>query len=445
MRIACLWFDKPVLTSKYAELFLRFSPQICIRGERGIFVEIGKCKSLYSEPSFLARSRSLLRRNGLTARICIGNEVTDSLTLAMSGASKIEDLPLSYLIEFADPFDRDPFLRKEVLKLIASFQDLGIKSLGEFKNLPASALISRFGIVGRHCYNRVHFTDLVGWPSWRPEEILIERKDFPYFEYYGQLEPLLFELKTQLDRIFLRLFARQRRATKLQVQIKCEKVSTHPEYLRTLDFTFFTPQSSTKGTLRIFKERLTREFERNPIRSPIEGIQTKVLTTVLSSHGQKNIFNNDEEKQEMIHSVHNQLIEILGKENVYEAVLTQDRRPERSWKKKHDRPHEPESDLVDISEVIPDRPTYLCKKPVKIEITAGFVYINKRRYRILHWDNQVEKIAGGWFENAAQEISEEGIKNTYNRNYYRVEIEGHQQITVFETVNREYFLHGYFG
>ena len=440
MRVACLWFDKPTNVSKFAELFLRFSPQICIRENQAIFVEIGKCRHLYSEASFLARANVLLKRNQLSARIGIGENITDSLTLTMFQKSRFEDLPLEAIIELADPFCRDLILRKSVSNLIISFQDLGIKNLGQFKKVPVNELISRFGIIGRHCHNRVNFSDFLSWPSWAPEEVISEKKELPYFEFYGELDPILFVLKGQLDSVFARLFSRQKKARKIQVQIKCEKVSTHPNFLRTIDFDFFAPQSSTKGTLKIFRERLTKEFEKRRILSPIESVQTTVLKTNLSSHGQKNIFNSDEEKQEQIHSVHNQLIELLGKDNIFQAVLTEDRRPEKSWTKKFDSPHEPDAVPVDLLNTIPERTTYLFKRPIKIEITAGFIHINKKRYRILNWDMQVEKITGGWFETPVEET-----RNTYDRNYFHVEIEGRQRIAVFETPNREYFLHGYYG
>lgn len=440
MRVACIWFDQPVPAAKLAELFLRFSPQICTRQDRAIFVEIGKCSGLYSESSFLARAQILLRKNGHSARIRIASDITDSLTLVKYQVDSVDQLPLQALIEFADPFDRDPVLQKSVSNLIIAFQDLGIKTLGQFKRLPAGELVSRFGIIGRHCHSRVRFSDLVGWPMWRPEEIIVERKEFPYFEFYGELDPILFELKSQLDRIFSRLFSRRKRATKFQIEIKCEKISTHPNFVRTLDFDFFTPQSAAKGALRIFKERLAREFEKRPVLSPIEAIQTKVLRTVEANPGQKNLFNNDEEKLEQIHSIHNQLVELLGKENVFQASLTEDRRPERSWTKQHGSPHEEDQTTIDLSEVIPERPTYLFRRPVKIEITAGFIHINKQRYRILNWDNQVEKISGGWFEKPVPETAD-----TFDRNYYQVVLEGHQQISVFETTNREFYLHGYYG
>ncbi len=440
MKVACLWFDVDVPVSKLAELFWRFSPQIALRGNRAIFIEIGKCSRIYSEESFKIRSEILLKRNGYRAHLGIGTDITDSLLKALFKTKNINDLPLIALLELADPFDRDFVLRKSVQNLINSFQDLGIKTLGQFKRIPASELLSRFGIVGRHCHNRAQQLDLVTWPQWRPEETIQERKEFPFFEFYGELEPILFELKSQLDKIFARLFSRRKKLMKLQVQISCEKISIHPHNVRVLEFDFYTPQSSSKGTLRILKERLTREFEKRPILSPIEMIESKVLRTVATNEGQKNIFDNVEEKMEEIYSIHNQLIELLGKENIYQAVLTEDRRPEKSWRKKYDNPHEVVIRIPKIAGVIPERTTFLCRYPIKIEVTAGYVHIKKKKYRILNWDNQVEIITGGWYEKPNVEV-----KNIFERYYYHVELEGHQKISVFETPAREYFLHGYYG
>jgi hypothetical protein len=438
--VACIWFARPAPTARFAELFLRFSPQICLRGEQALFIEIGKCQNLYSEAGFLMRAAKLLQRMNLSAVIKVGQDLPESLVLAKYNGDSLEALPLEALLEMADPFLRDENLRKSVQVLIESFRNLGIQTLGHFKKIPVADLIGRFGVVGRFCYQRVRLESFVTWPLWQPEEIILERKEFSYFEFYGELDPILFELKNQLDSVFARLFARKKRLMKLQVVIACEKISTHLNPVRTLDFEFFAPQSLVKGTLRILKERLSREFEKNPILSPIESVQTKVLKAVPFEGGQKNIFNTDEEKLEQLHSIHNQLIEMLGKESIYQAELTEDRRPERSWVKRLDRPHEPSDNLVDLTDVIPERPTYLCRQPVKIEVTAGYVHINKRRYKILHWDDQIEIISGGWFENPLPEI-----KNSFDRTYSQVEIEGHQKISVFQTTNCAYYLHGYYG
>lgn len=438
MRVACIWFDKAAPTKTLAELFLRFSPQIAIIEDRAIFVEIGKCKNLYSEQSFYARAHILLKRSGHSARITFGADVTDSLVFAKYKTNSFDQLPLAALGDLVDPFSRDLALKKSVLKLIDTFQDLGISNLGAFKKLPVGDLIARFGVIGRFVYQRAHMSDFISWPLWQPLEIIQEKKEFPYFEFYGELDPILFELKTQLDRIFARLFSRKKRLIKLQVQISCEKLSVHPDHIRKLDFEFFAPQSSVKGTLRILKERLSREFEKKPVLSPIEGIKTTVLKAVDFEGGQKNIFNDDEEKSEQLASIHNQLVEMLGQENVYQAELTQDRRPEKSWQKKFDSPHEKSETPMNFTDQLPDRLTYICRFPIKVDITPGFIHVQKKRYKILNWDNEIERIVGGWFEKPLPEI-----KDTYDRMYSLVEIEKHQKLSIFQTPNREFYIHSY--
>lgn len=440
MRVACIWLLENGPTNKLADLFIRYSPQICIRGERAIFVEIEKCRKLYSEETFLARAQILLARCKQKAIIRIGRDLTDALTLAKFQKDKVDDLPMAALVDFVDPFCRDEILQKSVNNIIRAFADLGIKTIGHFKAISAPQLVSRFGVVGRFCYNRVHFQDFITWPIWVPEEIIEEKKEFPYFEFYGELEPILFELKNQLDQIFYRLMARGKRLTRLQIKIRCEKLSTHPNFIRTFDFDFFVPQSAAKGTLRIVKERLTREFERHPILSPIEGLHSRVIKTVPLSSSQKNIFNNDEEKFEQIYSIHNQLVELLGKDNIFQARLTEDRRPEKSWVKQFDKPHMENPINPELMKCIPERTTYLFRYPVKIKIRAGFLFVKDKRYRILNWDNQIEKISGAWYEKP-----DSTIKNVFDRSYYIVELQGHQRVSVFHTPERIYYMHGYFG
>ena len=439
MKVACLWFSKPAPTKRLAEYFFRYSPQISIRHDRAIFIEIGKCRHLYSEDSFLARAHAILAKAGFSAQIAVGSDITDSLTLARFGKFTIESLPLIALIDFVDPFERDEVLRKSVVSMIDSFRDLGITNMGQFQKIPVASLIARFGILGRFSHQRANLQDFINWPLWVPEEMIAVKKEFA-FAFNGQLDRILFELKPQLDHIFARLFGLRKRAMKLQVEINCESISTNPNSTRILNFDFFAPQGSTKGTLRIFQERLTREFEKRPLLSPVESIQTKVTKAIDYESGQKNIFNNQEEKIEQIFSLHNQLIELLGQENVYQAELTEDRRPERSWKKNYGPPHLSSTGKLDHQGILPDRPTYLCRYPIKIEVTVDYVYINKKRYQILESDPNIERISGAWFENPSEEI-----KNSFDRNYYEYTLEGHQKILVFATPASQHFLHGYYG
>ena len=446
MFVACLWFSTAVNTQKVAELCLRLSPQICIRKDHAVFIEIGKCKNLYSQAGFEARIQVVLRKLGLTAQIGFGQDITDALLRARynvrgkaDSVRDIDTLPLTALLDFADPFHRDEVLRKYVTKMILSFQDLGVRDIARFKLLPACELVPRFGPVAVLCRQRVHFEVPVPWSYWKPEEIISEKIEFPYFEFYGELEPVLFELKKQLDSIFQRLWARGLKAQSMRVKIFCETNSRNPKPFRDFSFDFLFPQSATKGALKIINERLSRDFQRQPVTTPLQGLETTVTAQVAGTHGQKNLLHRHKETFEQQQALLGQLSEIHGRENIFFAELVEDRRPERSWKKvdKTDQKKSVEFNRQ-LTTRMPLRPTHLLK-PEQIEVTAGFVHLRGKKLRIAAVSSEVERITGGW-----QNIPAD-LKNSYDRSYFQIELENHTELLVFQTADQKYYLHGFFG
>ena len=435
MKVACLWFDEKVNTNKVAENCMRFSPQICTRDQEAVFIEIGKCEKIYSEASFLARVQVILKRLQLTASIGIGNNISESLLKAKYRTQCIDQLPLSALIFLADPFNRDLVIQKYVQKMILAFTDLGIKNLQQFKTIPTSELVSRFGAVGILCRQRVMAETQIPWPHWRPEEIIAEKSLFPHFSFYGELETLLFELKKQLDHIFQRLWSRGLKAQTMQVKVFVETNSLHTNPFRKFEFDFMFPQSTTKMTLSIIRERLTRDFERSPVQTPLMGLETLILNAVPSTSGQRSLLHNNEDKAEQLFSLLNQLAETCGAKNIFQAELTEERRPERSWQKTNSFVQKKE---VRVRDHVPNRPTYLLR-PELIQITAGYLYIRKKPYQIIKWSENVERITGGWIEDDTD------LNNSFDRNYYTIHLIDGLVVTIFQTPNQKYYLHGYFG
>lgn len=434
MKVACLWFTKSAPTQKVAELCLRFSPQICVRENEAVFIEIGKCKKLYSEAGFSARVQVVLRRLNLQASVAFGQDITEALVRARYKIENTEQLPLAALLDFADPFAKDPVAGKYVLKMISGFNELGINTIADFKRIPLSDLISRFGAIAILCRQRVTFEVPISWTYWKPVEVVSEKTEFPYFEFYGELEPILFELKKQLDMIFQRLWARSLKAQTMQVKVFCETNSRNPKPHRQFEFDFLFPQSSTKGTLKIIKERLTRDFEKRAVTSPIEALETSVINTVPGAAGQRNLLHRHEEINEQQQALLGQLSEVHGKENIFFAELIEDRRPEKSWKKTE----KATSPAADFTERVPLRPTHLLT-PEQIEVTTGFVHIRRNAYPILKWSQNVERITGGWHEQASD------LSHSYDRNYYVLELENGSSISIFQTPDQKFYLHGYFG
>jgi hypothetical protein len=435
MRVACLWFERPSPVQSVAENSLRFSPQICVRGQEAVFIEIGKCRKLYSEEGFRARAQVILRRMKLSASIGIGSDIWEALLLAKYQSLTVGVLPLDALIDCADPFHTDLVLQKYISKMIDDFLDLGIKNLSDFKKIHRKELSSRFGLAGLICHQRLHGETQVPWPRWRPVEIIKEKTEFPYFEFYGELEPILFELKKHLDQIFPRLYARGLKAQKIKLQVLCETNSLSSEGARVFDFDFLFPQSQTKGAFNIIKERLNREFQRAPIRTSILGMETLVVETVTGSQGQRNLLHNHDEMNERLESLLGQLVEAHGPDHIFHAQLTEDRRPEKSWQRSRNLDSLQE---VSIQDLFPARPTYVLK-PEKVEMHEGYVFIRKKPFKVLHFNDSVERISGGWIEKT------QDLSSSYDRNYYLIELEGGLTISLFQDPSLQFFLHGYFG
>lgn len=422
---------------RLAENCLRLSPQIGFRGDRALFIEYGKCRRLFTEDGFLARLSVILRRLDLQPQIGLGRDITDALVIAKYQTSNFDLLPLQALLDFVDPLNQDPVAQTSTLKMMAAFQDLGLSTLGQFRKVPLSDLVSRFGPISIHCQQRLKGENPPAWPHWRPQEKIIEKTQFPSFEFYGELEPLLFELKKHLDRIFQRLWARTLKVQTLQIRLRLEKNSFNPEASRDFRFDFMWPQGTTKGALQIIKERLTQDFERNPIRTPLEELETTVLQTVPGPLGQKNFLHNREEISEQLHSLLNQLLESHGQDAIFQATLTEDRRPEKSWKKTKAQGLDA-APVPSLQGRIPLRPTHLLK-PERVEITSGYLHLRKKTFRIRQWSETVERITGGWIETTSTQTS------SYDRNYYQIELETGTLVWVFQLPDRNFYLHGYFG
>lgn len=433
MRVACLWFAHETPLERLAELCLRLSPQIGLRKNRALFIEYGKCHLLYSEKTFTQRLQVLLRRLDLHASLGLGENLIEALLRAKYQTHFRAELPLSALYDVADPLGQDMILQKYVEKMIFSFTDLGVRHLQSFAQLPARDLASRFGSAGLFCHQRARGESLPPWPLWKPAERIREKTEFPG-EFQGELDPLLFYLKSQLDAIFQRLFSRGKKMQKMKIILRCENLSQVSQRQRVFIFDFLFPQSQSKGVLPIVRERLARELEANPFQAPLEFLETQVLETAPSSVGQKNFFHQREETEEKRNALLERLIETHGTGNIFFAELTPDRRPERSWKKSS----RPQATGLFYQQV-PERPTHLLK-PEKVDLDQGTLFLRGKRYAILSFSAETEKISGAWQENPLT-----GLQMGFAREYFSVKLEDGRRLFLFKTENDEFYLHGYNG
>jgi protein ImuB len=409
-----------------AERCLRFTPQIALRVPDAIFLEIGKCYRLYSEEQFLARADTLLRRTQTPAKIGMGSSLEEALLSARFGTSDLSRLSIVALHDLVDPLRRDPLAEGCVNKLTAALQALGISTLAQFRAVPRAELSSRFGAGGLLCRQKLDGELLSPWKPWVPPEVITEQCVYDFSDFTPSVEPLLFDAKRLLDRIFSRLRLRALRAACLEITFRFEKLSVNPERERKLRLEFLQPQADTKGSLPVLRDFFQKEFDHRPVRFPIESLIITVVSTAPALSAQKNLFHSREERQEALASLLSQLSEAHGAGSIFQAKTVEERVPELSWEKV------PECGAQAVlSRRIPLRPTHLVR-PRKIAVTATQVCLPKA-YRIKGFTEVVERISTRW------------LGAIVERTYFQVEVEHGPMLWIYCEAGNEYFLHGYYG
>jgi hypothetical protein len=428
MRVACIWFPNPRDVASFAEDCLRFTPQICIREEQAVFLEIGKCYRLYSEEAFVGRAQRLLEKLDIRASVGVAGSIEWALVAAKYGTILPEHLPLEALYDIADPLCRDEKCVPFVKKLIQALPDLGVQNLHAFQHIPRKELASRFGPVGLLCRQRLDGELVFPWKAWIPPEVVEETIAYMYAECPGAQEPLLFEAKKLLDRLFVRLRARGLKAAALDIDILCEKVSTNPQRERKLHLDFLLPQGEAKGALGILREFFSKEFDRRPLLSNVERFCIRVSKTVPCDTSQKNLYHGREERMEALGNLLSQLSQAHGKGSIFQALTVEERLPEHSWQKVAQL----QGPGANLRGRVPLRPTNLVK-PQRIEVTEHHVYIKKKPFLVKSWSEAAERISARWLDGLV------------DRTYYQVEVENGPLLWIFCESGNHYYLHGFYG
>lgn len=432
-RVACVWATAPMTEAEVqslAEACLRLSPQVAVRGREAVFIEIGACRLLYSETSIkqrlLALAHRLVRRG---VRVAIERDA--GLALARARVPfELERMPLSSLADFVDPFGaeaaRDPeSARSQARQLgrqVALLAELGVRSVGEFLQLPPASLASRLGREALSLSARVRGELGYAWPGFHPPEKISERSDAG-----GEnLEALLFVIRGLLDRVTARLRGRALRASSIEVTLEMERWSTlTPDRGggRRFVISFSLPQGALAGMLPVIRERLGFELQKEPLEAPVECVEIEVLETVPGRGAQKDFFSRKEEQDELIESllgrIGHKFGHQLGQAAAFIARPIARHLPEKSYERTLEVAPSREAPVV-----FPRRPSRLLPEPERISFQG---------LRVAAFEGP-ERISPEWWEQVDSE-----------RDYYRVVLSDGAMLWVYrEPGTREYFVHGIF-
>jgi protein ImuB len=433
MKVLCLYFKNTPDLKNIAELFYQLTPQIALRGNEAIFLEMSKGQRLLSEQSFLKRALVILRKFKLAPRYALAEDAGTALAYCKFFTNKKNILPLAALQCYLEPFKMDSDYDGAFAKMTPHLQRLGIKSVQDFLTLSPSSLPSRFGPVGLLLFMRLRNPETLMWPTFTPEEHVVERIDFQEDWRMESMTSLIFHLKSLLDRAQLRLRAQGFQLKEFEVVFHQEKFSTipDPEYKVRVDLSM--TQITAKSLLNLTKEKIDYAIQKKPLRGIIASLELRVLDKVPYRPAQKNLF--EPKKEENLESWYELLARLslrLGKENVFQAQPRESHLPEKTWERA--LPGDPNPA---IQWQAPTRPLRTFPHPQKVDLQGN----------ILRWPPAPGQKNADFFE--IEEVSHREVilsewwNDFIERVYFRAKTKSGEDLWLFRSTEGV-FIHGYF-
>ena len=423
--------------SSLAEGFLRLSPAFMLSAPDGLWLDASAASLFGGEVGLLEKVDAQARAAGYRARVALASELFTARALARFGAaprscvgpgdsgSALAALPLQALEDAPD--------------VVASLRALGLSTLGELAALAPTQVISRLGAQGLRAQRLVRGQDEARLlPAVLPEVV----EEVRTLEAPAEsLEPLLFVLKSSLDRLSARLRGRQRAAVRLTLTLVLE-----PAGPVSIPLALARPTTEPKLLLDLVRHRL------EPVRLDAP-VATVVLTVDESSEdrGQQGVLGDAPAGDAALETVLARLATALGPAALGSPVLADDHRPEAAHAPGPFRPPRREPGMFAearrASPTPPPVPDWQLERPVRllpgegepleVELDAlgalRSARVHGRRRMVLAVAGP-ERLGGHWWS-----------ESPFQRDYYRVHFEGLGPAWVYRRAGGGgFYLHGLF-
>lgn len=443
-----------------AEALLAASPAVELCGPSGVFCDTSSAPLFGGEAGLVEVLLDRAKALGYRAQLVVADSKFAAMALAVhrprpsrvAGEARgaLAPLPLSAL-PLSEP-------------LLWSLKAMGLSTLGELAALPASGVASRFGEEGSLAQRLARGDDPRPLTPLRPAPPLVEGLSLEWPS--EALEPVLFGLKTALDRLTARLSGRAMALTRLEVRLLLD-----PSGEERVVLPLARPTSSSRLLLDVFRERL-RDFT---VPAPVKGVFAEALETGPAERVQLCVGERPE-VDEALEAVLARLQGGLGEAALGAARALDRHRPEGAWERAPFRPTDaPKGGGSGAVEEKPPRPkraflarllaregerpppgrgripmeedpllkpgarpTRLMQEPLplSVELSASgritAVRIGQRRCAAASVHGP-ERICGEWW------------KAGFSRDYYRALVVGVGSCWIFRNArDGQFYLHGYF-
>jgi hypothetical protein len=401
---------------RLCESLLRFTPDLVV-GRNRVFLEMSRTKRLFNLNSIAGRTRVLGARFGLEVSVWrFGIAKTLPLAWVQTRWRTVQpsELPLDAYYDFIDPLNGFE-LNRSMRERLAVFRALGMKTLESLSLIPKEAWLVRFGEEIDSFFEHYEFGEKFPWSRFEPSLSLSEVTRWNADDLVIDSEGLIFRLKPLIDRLCSRLFSLHLAIKKIELVITLDRAV--PDRTFTLSFSF--SQTSRVLLLKLLREKISREMEREPLTDPIVGAKIHVLETVKREGGSARFsFSEKDEKRELERERWCELIAYLGlkldcKEDVFQVETTEHLLPEKSWRKVLSDEPEEMIQRDRISALFPKRPVRLFSEPREVSRMGPYLRRDGDLWRI-HEISDPEHLSG--YEWDVDET------HGFDRTYYRVKV-----------------------
>ncbi len=421
-----------------AEQLLLIAPAFQLSSPDGLWLDASAAGLCQGEEGLCRRALEICSSQGYRVCAAVASEAftaralarhgrkTVQVILPRNGARALEAVPLAAL-EHVDG------------SAVAALRSLGLTTLGEVASLPPAALLARMGAAGllvhRLCRGE---DDSVFVPTPLPEvlEESIEL-DWPAESH----EPLLFALKTVLDRLCARLCGRRRAAIRFALTLKLDPTGQVQVWL-----VLARPSARAKILLELAKHRIADLTLPNPIVA-----LTLTVAQSCDDPGSQLALGDVPEGDAGLEVVLSRLSSVLGEDALFAAELEPVHRPEAAYAAKSFRPPEAKKGILaeaegcqvrstpQADEVLTQRPSRVLERPASLKVELDLEG-DLRSARLLGKHRKVlavsgpERVCGEWWAEAP-----------YNRDYYRVFFDGFGPAWIFRDArDGQFYLQGMF-
>tara|TARA_Y100000590_G_scaffold464438_1_gene633890 strand:+ start:5855 stop:7330 length:1476 start_codon:yes stop_codon:yes gene_type:complete len=444
LRIICLFFkDSKKDLNRLAEACLRFTPQVSVRENEAIFLEVSQCRRMYSEYGLMMRLSSLAKRFGENPQISLAEDVSSALAMARFQVEQVDYLPVDALCDYASPFCFDEELDKKTKKIISFLKVLGIESLKDFFLLPSGTLTSRFGAIGMKLVQRIEDSSQEPWPLYKKEKEIIESENlWENGDFYSleNLESIFFKVQSAVDRATARLRGLSLKASRVELSFEQGKNVPLGKRRRSWTLSLSLAQSSSLAIVPLLYEKVSLSLGKFPLEGSVESLSFRIIETVPGNSAQKNFFSFREEEMEEWDSLVLRLTRRVGEGNVFYKKPRESYSPEKFWTRISEYDLLLEEKNEDVHSERAKKPNRILKVPEPLMLVGDY-FLKKNGnqvWRILQW-GRPEAYSPEWWD--LNHLEED------DRHYYPVQTEEGNWIWVFRTSQSPgncFFLHGFF-